>query len=76
MELPRLSDKTKLVETTCRWQDVESGMWVAAKHVSNVATAEREVAALKLACKFDVPRVVQLKGDLQHPTNGRVLILE
>ena len=66
------------VDLACRWRNKkpEDGEWVAAKHVIDAATAEREVAALNLASKFDAPRVVQLKEDLRHPCAGRVLVLE
>ncbi|KAL3159451.1 hypothetical protein ABBQ38_009877 [Trebouxia sp. C0009 RCD-2024] len=61
-----------------RWRDrkPDDRKWVAAKHVTDAADAEREVAALNLASKFGVPRVVQLKENLQHPCTGRVLVLE
>ena len=49
---------------------------MAAKHVTLTPAAEREITALKLARKFHVPTVVQFQRDLQHPSVGRVLILE
>ena len=65
-------------DLACRWRNKtpEDGEWVAAKRVIDAATAECEVAALNLASKFDVPRVVQLKEVLRHPCTGRVLVLE
>ncbi|KAL3159456.1 hypothetical protein ABBQ38_009881 [Trebouxia sp. C0009 RCD-2024] len=65
-------------EVVERWRNKkpDDGIWVAAKHVTDAAAAEREVAALNLASKFGVPRVVQLKDDLKHPCTGRVLVLE
>ena len=60
----------------CRWLDLSNDTWVAAKHVSCASTARRELAALNLANSYGVPRVVKIKEILQHPSEGKVLILE
>ena len=60
----------------CRWYDVESNEWVAAKYLPDSELAEHEAAMLKQANESAVPRVIKLRDDLIQSSDSHIMVLE
>ncbi len=73
---PDVSGSTLNTTGCCRWYDVESRVWVAAKYRSDSELAEHEAAMLEQANKSAVLRVIKLKDALIQSSDSQIMVVE